>query len=350
MEYSPTRSLELPRLASISPEELESEYVSRGIPVVLTSMISDWPAMQKWTLRFLRQAAGGIKVPVRGDRHNFRLLGTTRLADYLDWLEGERPDAFLENFRHTAPYISHNRGITPHLESDVDFSRFASPGYKLGRPAFWIGPPNAETPLHYDSVGIVYFAQVIGRKEAILFPKEQTPLLYEGRYFDFTTCYSQINLRDVDHRRFPRLAEAIPYRTVLNPGDVLVFPRLLWHEFRTLDESVSVTMHAGTAYDYSHRNPMLRRERAKQALHWFGLYARGRCSCHSNIETEAWESCMDTVSNSMALPQWIGKSKLMTRAALTISRRMLHQHSLGDVLGWKADSRAAPELWKETIG
>ena len=334
MDYSPTRCLDLPRRASISPEELESEYISRGIPVVLTAMTADWPAMKKWTLSYFRDAAGQVEVPVRGNRYHFRLFGTIQLADYIDWLNGARPNAFLEDLRHTAPYITHNRGIAPHLEADVSFHRFAPPGYRLSHPAFWIGPPKAETPLHYDSVGIVFFAQIIGRKEATLFPKEQSELLYEGRYFDYTTSYSQVNLRDVDYRRFPRFTEAVPYRTVLHPGEVLVFPRRLWHEFRTLDKSVSVTMHAGTSYDYSYFNPALRREWTKQALHWFGLYARGCCSCHSNIEREAWEACMDTVSNAMALPQWIKKSRLLSRAALAASRGMLHQHSLGDVLGW----------------
>jgi len=298
-------------------------------------MISDWPATQKWTLGYLRESAGETLVPVRGDRHHFRLLGTTSLAAYIDWLTGEDSVDFLDKLRHTAPYISHNRGITPHLVGDTDFARFSPRGYKLGRPAFWIGPPHAETPLHYDAVGIVFFAQIIGRKKAILFSEEQSRFLYESNYFDFTTCYSCVNLRDVDHERFPRFASAVPYVTILKPGEVLVFPRRLWHEFRTLDNSVSVTAHAGTARDYSYRNPMLRRERMRQALHWFGLHARGRCSCHSNPTDREWEACMEVVSNAMAVPDWIKASPLLSRAATKISRGMLHDRSLGDILGWK---------------
>jgi hypothetical protein len=335
VEYAPRSHLELPRVANISPEKLDSEYIRPGIPVVLTDMISDWPAMKQWTFNTLREVAGDVVVPIRGNRHHFRLLGTTSLAAYIDWLTGERPVEFLDKLRHTAPYISHNRGMTRHLGMDTDFERFTPPGYTVGPPAFWIGPPHAETPLHYDAVGIVFFAQVMGRKKAILFPKDQTPLLYESNYFDFTTCYSRVNLRDVDFERFPRFASAAPYVTELHPGDVLVFPRRLWHEFRALDNSLSVTAHAGTARDYSYRNPMLFRERARQALHWFGLYARGRCSCHSNVLDSEWVACMEVVSNAMAAPAWINTSWLAKYVVTRMARSMLHSRSLGDVLGWK---------------
>src|SRR3954454_24711975 len=113
MEYTPRAQLDLPRIAYATPEELEAKYLSLGVPVVLTEMISDWPATQKGTLGYLRESAGETLVPVRGDRHHFRLLGTTSLAAYIDWLTGEDSVDFLDKLRHTAPYISHNRGITP---------------------------------------------------------------------------------------------------------------------------------------------------------------------------------------------------------------------------------------------
>jgi hypothetical protein len=335
MDYTPARTLELPRIARASAAEIEAKYVSRGIPVVLTDMIDDWPAMQRWSLPYLREAAGEVEVPFRGNRYHFRLFGTLGLARYLDWLAGAGPDPSLDRYAHAAPYISHNRGMTPHLRGDVDFRRFVASGYKVGDPAFWIGPPAAETPLHYDAVGIVYFAQIVGRKRAILFPADQSEHLYESDYFDFTTCYSRVDLRDVDYRRFPRFAEATPYMTVLEPGEVLVFPRRLWHEFRTLDVSVSVTAHAGTAHDYSHRNPMLLRERTRQALHWFGLHARGRCSCHSNPSDRDWQACMGAVSNAMAVPAWIERSPPLRYVAHRVSLSMLHGHSLGELLDWR---------------
>jgi Cupin-like domain len=339
MEYSPSQTLELPRVSSITPSELQTRYIDRGIPVVINGMIDDWPAM-KWNLDSFRDAAGDVEVPVRGNRYNFRLLGTTRLSEYLRWLEGGAPTDFLDAIKHTAPYISHNRGITPFMEKDVDFTRFAPAGYRLGKPAFWLGPPCAETPLHYDSVGIVFFAQVLGRKQVILFPKEQSRLLYESGYFEFTTRYSKVDLRDLDLALFPRLAEAKPYVTVLVPGDVLVFPRRLWHEFRTLDVSLSVTTHAGTRFDYSHCHPTLLRERVRQVLHWMGVYARGRCSCHSTLESTRWEECMGTVvSSSMAVPEWARKPRALSHLVLAISRRMLHSRSLGEIVALERANR-----------
>jgi len=335
--------LDVPRIPTLTSDRLASEYINRGKPVVLTDMTTDWPALSRWTWDYLKAAGDGVVVPIRGNRYHFRLLGTTSLPDYVDWLIGDHGHPLLDTIEEMAPYISHNRGLSSRLESDVDFGRFVPAGYRPGAPALWIGPPNAETPLHYDSLGVVFFAQMVGRKAATLYTSDQSRALYESSYFDYTTCYSRVNLDRVDAQTFPKFATAVPYRTVLNPGDVLVFPRRLWHEFRTLGRSVSVTVHAGTARDYSFRNPMFARERLKQALHWFGLYARNRCSCHSNTDTAQWRELTQVVSNSMSMPGWIKGSQALTWAATRISPHLLHSNTLSDVMKWQEPPRREVE-------
>ncbi len=123
-----------------------------------------------------------------------------------------------------------------------------APGYRPGAPALWIGPPNAETPLHYDSLGVVFFAQVVGRKAATLYTAGQSRALYEDGYFDYTTCYNRVNLDRVEGQTFPRFVSAVPYRAVR----ILVTS---WYFCGGCDtrfaryKSISVTVHAGTARD-----------------------------------------------------------------------------------------------------
>jgi hypothetical protein len=328
------------RLPCISDDELLAKYIRPGVPVVLTQATADWPAHKKWSLSYLKEVAGDVQVPIRGNRQRYRLLATRNVAEYVGWLQGERRDHLLDSNRTFAPYVAHNRGLTPRLAQDLDFASLGPRGYAQQTPALWIGPAGAETPLHYDAIGIVLYAQIVGRKEVVLFPRQQSKYLYEGKYFDFTTCYSRINLQDVDLRRYPRFAQARPWKLVLEPGELLIFPDRTWHEFRALDPSISVVVHAGTERDYSSWNPLLLKERAKQGLHWFGLYARNACGCHSITDVSEWDACMRAASNALTPPHWIRASPVLDRLVRGISARSLHDRELADIFHWRAG--AAP--------
>jgi lysine-specific demethylase 8 len=45
--------------------------------------------------------------------------------------------------------------------------------------------------------------------------------------------------------RFPNFAKATLWQTLLEPGDVLYFPRTWWHDFRSLEPSISLNHFTG---------------------------------------------------------------------------------------------------------
>ena len=45
---------------------------------------------------------------------------------------------------------------------------------------------------------------------------------------------AQVDLRNEDDSRFPRLAKAIKREVILEPGDLLFLPAYWWHEVTTL--------------------------------------------------------------------------------------------------------------------
>ena len=52
---------EVPRVARITPERLEADYVRRGIPLVVTEAMAEWPAMTKWTFEWFGVRLGGLR-------------------------------------------------------------------------------------------------------------------------------------------------------------------------------------------------------------------------------------------------------------------------------------------------
>ena len=49
---------QIERISGISPREFQREYVSKNRPAILTDVISEWPALRKWTPRFFAEMCG----------------------------------------------------------------------------------------------------------------------------------------------------------------------------------------------------------------------------------------------------------------------------------------------------
>jgi hypothetical protein len=329
---------EVPRIASASPVEIVRDYLDKNRPVVLTEAIADWPALKKWSFAYLKQVAGDIQVPVRGSRYAFRLLGHVEVGAYVDWLNGAKGEGTVLSSiaprSTTGAYVAHVRAFEQVLGADIDFSGLLPETFKINRPAFWVGPKGAGTPLHCDVVGVNLFAQIVGRKQFVLFPSDQTSLLYPSKYFEYTTSYSKVNLDAPALARFPRFARARPTRVTLNPGELLVLPRKAWHDVSSLDNSISVNATAGTSVDYNPLSFTLLRERAKRTLHWLGLYAVRKCTCHAVPTDEDLRATMNLESSALAPPTWVKYSPGLERLARRMSRRQLHNNELGRILGW----------------
>lgn len=95
--------------------------------------------------------------------------------------------------------------------------------------------------MHYDAENAhATITEIYGDKEFVLFSPEDSPYMYANPRQPNHSLVDDPCRQD--RERFPLLANATLYRTVLTPGDMVFVPSRWWHTARPLNPSVSVGM------------------------------------------------------------------------------------------------------------
>lgn len=229
------------RVSGLSSQDFLERYYSANRPVIIEGVVSDWPAVAKWSLDFFRQNFGSEPVRFQYGRsasdHRDCFVDHTVEApfkEFLDLIERPARDS-------SPPYlIAHDRmldkpGFKPLLDDVVFDQRYFDANDTHGRVFFWLGPADSTTPMHRD-LGNVYMAQVMGRKLIRMVPSTQLHLMYNEHGYHSEADFDRLSL---DH--FPLLKKASIMEFVLEPGDLLFIPVGWWHFVKSLETTVTVT-------------------------------------------------------------------------------------------------------------
>ncbi|MBV6749478.1 cupin-like domain-containing protein [Pseudomonas chlororaphis] len=247
-------SVEVIDALTISKEDFVRRYVNYNRPCLVKNAVRHWPAFSKWKqLDYIKAHSRNSDVVVRSKVisevmgwsspdvkaalteysdvvhkdipfHEFLdSLGVGRnplVADSCGFKEGEA----LEPLRHDVGGLP----FMPELSTPLHYPPFRSFVYR-----------DSYTDWHFHGADETFMAQVVGSKEVLLLPPDETswralrPVIEEVGY-----------LYNIDTQRFPSTRSLKALRTVVEPGDALYIPVYWWHAVQSMDEAVGVTVAA----------------------------------------------------------------------------------------------------------
>jgi len=230
----------IPRLHKPDPEDFLCNYYSKGIPVVLTGIFDDWPAMAKWSPDYLKTRFGQFTVEAmlrRDSDKNYELnkdehKTKINFDQFLDLVNGPPSnDSYM---------VAHNFSLPgPLLDMAQDIREIPGllrPPDNLTEINLWIGPAGTVTPLHHDSSNVL-LGQMWGEKQVIVYPWSEIHLLYNE-----VAGFSRFDPENPDFSSYPLSRHATQMRATISRGEALFIPVGTWHHVRSLSASISLSM------------------------------------------------------------------------------------------------------------
>ncbi|KAJ3329349.1 hypothetical protein HDU91_003883, partial [Kappamyces sp. JEL0680] len=157
------------RRAGLTMDEFLQEYALPGKPVILTDIVANWPAYEKWTMDFFLK---------RSDSQTYRAEAVDMtFADYFQYARNCKEEAPLYLFDKLAlsqdPSLASDFTVPPFFSQDL----FSVLGAK--RPDYrWIiiGPARSGSTFHVDpNATSAWNAVLKGSKKWILLPPGKSP-------------------------------------------------------------------------------------------------------------------------------------------------------------------------------
>lgn len=226
------------RRDSYTKDTFTVNYKDTAKPVILSSLMADWPATAKWSVNYLKTVAGNEIVPVysskpaKNNEHQHAAAQTMRLRDYLELLENGEND--LRMF-----FYNILQGV-PDLLNDFNYPDLGMKFFKR-LPVLFVGGKGARVQMHYDiDLADLVLCHFGGPKKVLLIPPEQTPFMYKVP-FSFSALYD-VDFSQPDFAKYPALKQLHGYVAELKHGDALYIPSGYWHYIVYDDIGFSMTL------------------------------------------------------------------------------------------------------------
>lgn len=264
-------------------DEFLREYVFKRRPIVITDLfaaqeiteIADvdhalhaWGAMPIHLQEEYTRAEGKPQPdqPVFMDFAEYLELVRADPSSRLCCTEYETPARVLATFRLPAVCMATNP------DSEEIFGLPKKYGdFDLATNTF-IGNPGNVAHLHFDGdQRQVFLHQIYGRKRVVLFDPASGLHLrtLDGPYSRPSLAGLNLEAMDVEEK-LEQIAVANGYHTILEPGETIYIPMLMWHHVEYLDDAMSVNLRFGRtrfgrfmSLDNFHRDPFIQNVASK---------------------------------------------------------------------------------------
>jgi len=274
---------------NITIDLLHNYYKAKGIPVLITGMMTNWPALKKWSPQFFKDQYSEAEIGIQwgNPEQSKTFVRETSIRQFVDWIQEIEKDVSIKDKNaslHPRPYWAEESGIfqeNPELIADMNYLPLLNTSETVKLDLFiWFGPPHTYTGLHIDRDPLNILHQIYGHKKFFLYPPDQTKYLYPSDKYDPGAILSQVDITNYDKEKLPLFAKAKPIEVVVNPGDMLFIPSGWMHSATSLSTSISVSGRALILCEYV----AIQWVYALEWLHEIGLYKNGNCVCHNTKE------------------------------------------------------------------
>lgn len=301
----------IPVIHNPSPLDFYVNFVSKGLPCIITGLTDDWPCrtQREWTLDYLKETMGdgSVSVDVTPDGVCDRVMEEYLVraqrrqmpfSQFIDQLKNKQPadEGHVANERHgrdegesTDPsgvmYIQQQQNNFPlefsPLQADIASSLPLAEGtLTLTATNFWMGDDRCVSSLHFDLYENI-MCVIAGKKDWLLYPPSELPFLYlntfqeaewvpagdadvEGVEDDFvvgiydtesTVPWVGVDLEATYDKEFSRFSNAMGLRVTVGEGDAVFVPATWFHQVsqRADDEGKAIAVN----YWYETHNPMV---------------------------------------------------------------------------------------------
>lgn len=225
------------KIVELQKGEYIDPVADKRNPVIMRGAASDWNCCKEWNLDFFATEYGDYEVTMQDnigvtDRDNPQTYSHMKMSEYIAELRGGS-----KRYLKFSRVIKDLNILGKYFKADW-LNKFKSIFGFSNTYYFFIGGKDTKTPIH-DGYAATVFIQVEGQKKWIFYAPEDRFFLGvrpERRSY----YYSNANPYRTDEADFPLIKYAQRHEVIMNPGDVLWFSPLVFHQVENLSDSIGV--------------------------------------------------------------------------------------------------------------
>lgn len=225
------------KIIDLAEGAYKEPYIDKRNPIIFRGAAKDWQCCKQWSMDYFKNEHGEIEVTLQdnvgvNDRDNPNTLSKLKMREYIEQLQSGS-----KKYLKFSRVINDPEILSKFLKADwlkkfKRFFAFSNTYY------FFIGGKDTKTPIH-NGFATTVFVQVEGKKKWIFYqPEDRFSLGVRPERRSY--YYSHADPHNVNDPKFPLLANAKKHEIILNPGDVLWLPPLVFHQVENITDAIGV--------------------------------------------------------------------------------------------------------------
>lgn len=234
------------KVGTINPGDFKRNYYEGMKPLVITDLVKEWPAYQKWNWDYFKELVGDVRVALYNNVKSDAFTPINTADDYKTF--GEYVDMIKKGPAAWRIFLFNIFDHAPQLKKDFTWPEHLMKGFVKKYPMLFTGGASSITHMHFDiDLSHIIHTQFAGRKRVLLFEYSEKSKLYR-KPFEVLSLADFSNYADnngnPDYEKFPALKYADGYEVILEPGDTLFMPAGYWHHMEYIDSGFAMSLRA----------------------------------------------------------------------------------------------------------